>query len=67
MPCVLNAANEIAVNAFLDGKIKFLQMPDVVEYAMNSASWSDKLSFELLAGTDSEARQTAIGYINKIQ
>jgi 1-deoxy-D-xylulose-5-phosphate reductoisomerase len=66
MPCVLNAANEIAVNAFLDGKIKFLQMPDVVEYAMSSANTTKELSFEILAETDTEAREAATEYINKL-
>ena len=31
MPCILNAANEVAVDAFLTRKIGFMQMPDVVE------------------------------------
>lgn len=66
MPCVLNAANEMAVNAFLDGKIRFLQMPDVVEYAMSTGTITEKLSFELLAATDSEAREAATEYINKL-
>ncbi|MCX6329695.1 MAG: 1-deoxy-D-xylulose-5-phosphate reductoisomerase, partial [Bacteroidia bacterium] len=34
MPCALNAANEIAVAAFLSEKINFLQLPDVVEYTL---------------------------------
>jgi 1-deoxy-D-xylulose-5-phosphate reductoisomerase len=66
MPCILNAANEIAVNAFLEGKIKFLQMPDVVEYAMSSANFTEKLSFEILAETDIQARDSATEYINKL-
>ena len=36
MPCVLNAANEVAVNAFLRGEIKFLQIYDVIENALES-------------------------------
>lgn len=36
MPTVLNAANEVAVNLFLDGKIPFLQIVDLVEKAMDS-------------------------------
>ena len=36
MPCVLNAANEVAVNAFLRGRIKFLQIYDVIENALES-------------------------------
>ena len=30
-PCVLNAANEIAVHAFLEGRLRFLEIPDVIE------------------------------------
>ena len=30
-PCVLNAANEIAVHAFLDGRLRFLGIPEVIE------------------------------------
>src|SRR4030042_6758558 len=39
MPCILNAANEVAVNAFLAGKIGFLQMSDVVEFAMEKTEY----------------------------
>ena len=38
MPCILNAANEVAVNAFLRGRIKFLQIYDVIENALESHS-----------------------------
>jgi 1-deoxy-D-xylulose-5-phosphate reductoisomerase len=66
MPCILNAANEIAVEAFLGGRIRFLQMPDVVEYAMSSGNITGKLTFDLLSATDSEAREAATEYINKL-
>jgi 1-deoxy-D-xylulose-5-phosphate reductoisomerase len=66
IPCVLNAANEVAVNAFLEGRIRFLQMPDVVEYAMSSANFTEKLSFDLLSATDSEAREAATEYISNL-
>lgn len=36
MPCILNAANEVAVAAFLQGKIKFLHIPEIIEYTMQS-------------------------------
>ncbi len=39
MPCIMNAANEVAVNAFLAGKIGFLQMSDVVEYTMEKTEY----------------------------
>ncbi len=39
MPCIMNAANEVAVNAFLAGKISFLKMSDVVEYTMEKTEY----------------------------
>jgi len=38
MPCILNAANEMAVDAFLKGKIKFIHIPNIIEDCMNNAS-----------------------------
>lgn len=66
MPCILNAANEIAVNAFLEGKISFLQLPDVVEYTMSKTDFSADLSLELIEVTDKSARIKAKDYINKL-
>ena len=67
MPCILNAANEIAVGAFLDGKIGFTQMPDIVEFTMENSFYSATPDLEFLDATDSSARETAISYINKLQ
>lgn len=66
MPCILNAANEVAVEFFLNGRIKFLQMPEIVEYAMSSTGFYDNISMELLEATDVDARAAAKEYINKI-
>jgi 1-deoxy-D-xylulose-5-phosphate reductoisomerase len=66
MPCALNAANEIAVNAFLKRRISFLQIPDVVEQAMGKTDFSADLSLELIEITDKSARQTAKEYINRL-
>ncbi|MGD0582326.1 MAG: 1-deoxy-D-xylulose-5-phosphate reductoisomerase [Bacteroidales bacterium] len=66
MPCIMNAANEIAVNSFLEEKIGFLQMPEVVEYAMNSTGYSENISLDLLENSDREARESAREYITKI-
>jgi 1-deoxy-D-xylulose-5-phosphate reductoisomerase len=66
MPCVLNAANEVAVAAFLREDIGFLQMPDIVEYAMNKTSHRAAPDLEVLESTDREARQAASEYINKL-
>jgi 1-deoxy-D-xylulose-5-phosphate reductoisomerase len=67
MPCILNAANEIAVKAFLDEKIGFLQMPEIVEYTMEKSTYSSSPDLDLLEISDANARATAHNYINKLQ
>lgn len=67
MPCILNASNEVAVKAFLDEKIGFTQMPDVVEYTMGHCSYSATPDLDFLEATDSDARETALSFINKLQ
>ena len=66
MCCILNAANEIAVEAFLSGKIGFLQMPDVVKHTMDSNLYSPYPDLDLLDLSDKQAREVASDYINKI-
>ena len=67
MPCILNAANEMAVRAFLDEKIGFTQMPDIVEYTMENSLYYPTPDLDLLEVTDSSARETALSFINKLQ
>ncbi len=58
MPCAMNAANEIAANAFLDNKARFLQIPEIVGYVMaNHKPASATLDNILVA--DAEAREVA--------
>jgi len=64
MPCILNAANEIAVEAFLQDKIKFLQMPDLIETCMQKVSFLAKPGLDDYAATDSETRIMARELIN---
>jgi 1-deoxy-D-xylulose-5-phosphate reductoisomerase len=66
MPCILNAANEVAVEAFLKGRISFLQMPDIVEYAMNETDYTSDPDLEFLEVTDKAGRKAAYDYINKL-
>jgi 1-deoxy-D-xylulose-5-phosphate reductoisomerase len=66
MPCILNAANEMAVNAFLSGKIGFMQIPDVVEHTMEKGLFAASPDLDLLEVTDSNAREIATKYINKL-
>src|SRR5450759_1415688 len=67
MPCILNAANEMAVRAFLDEKIAFTQLPDIVEYTMENSLYSKSPDLDFLEVTDTNARETALTYINKLQ
>ena len=63
MPCVLNAANEVAVAAFLDNKISFTGMSDLVEKCMTTISHVAHPSIETLFETDIETRKIAISLI----
>jgi 1-deoxy-D-xylulose-5-phosphate reductoisomerase len=56
LPCVLNAANEVAVWAFLKNRLGFLEMTDVIEQTMQKVSWIDKPSIDEYYETDGEAR-----------
>ena len=56
LPCVLNAANEIVVDAFLNRKITFLQMPEIIEKAMEKANWIEKPGLDDLIQSNSETR-----------
>jgi 1-deoxy-D-xylulose-5-phosphate reductoisomerase len=64
MPCILNAANEIAVYAFLKNRIGFLDMTEVVERTMNRISWIENPTLEEYFETDGEARTFAASLIH---
>ncbi|OLS42103.1 1-deoxy-D-xylulose-5-phosphate reductoisomerase [Bacillus sp. MRMR6] len=57
MPTVLNAANEVAVSAFLKGKIRFLQIEDLIEKALSEHQSIDNPSLSIIQEVDSETRQ----------
>jgi 1-deoxy-D-xylulose-5-phosphate reductoisomerase len=57
MPTVLNAANEIASAAFLQGKIRFLQIEDLVEKALEKHQTMENPSLALIQEVDKETRQ----------
>lgn len=63
MPCILNAANEIVVAAFLKGEIGFLQMSDIIEATMQKVAFIKKPSYEQYVETDKEARHIALNLI----
>jgi 1-deoxy-D-xylulose-5-phosphate reductoisomerase len=58
-PCVLNAANEVAVHAFLAGRLSFTGIADVVEHALDALGSEPVRSFETLYAADREARAAA--------
>jgi 1-deoxy-D-xylulose-5-phosphate reductoisomerase len=60
MPCIVNAANEIAVAAFLRDQIGFLEMSDVIEDCMQKISFIAQPSYEDYVETDSETRKRAL-------
>lgn len=63
MPCVLNAANEIAVWAFLRNRIGFLDMTDVIEKTMHQVSFIETPSLQDYFDSDAEARNFAASFI----
>lgn len=64
MACSMNAANEIAVAAFLQDKISFLGMSDIIEKTMQKTSFVQSPSYEDYVQTDMEARCIAKELIN---
>ena len=57
IPCILNAANEVVVAAFLTEKIGFTQMSDLISQAMNHISFISKPTYEDYIATDKETRE----------
>ena len=59
MPCVLNAANEVAVDAFLRDKISFLKMPDLIANCMEKITFVKNPSLEDYINSDTNTRSLA--------
>jgi 1-deoxy-D-xylulose-5-phosphate reductoisomerase len=60
MPCVLNAANEVAVQEFLKERISFLEMPEIVERCLEKIDFIAKPVLEDYVNTDKETRIRAL-------
>ena len=60
MPCILNAANEVVVHAFLKDQIKFIEMPDVIEKMMSIMPYIQKPTYEDYVNTDKETRMRVL-------
>ena len=63
VPCVLNAANEVANLAFRQGRCGFLQMSDIISETMAKAAFIAKPTYDDYVATDAEARRIAEGLI----
>ena len=65
-PAILNAANEMAVAAFLNQRIGFLDIPQVVEHSLNKVENIAADSLEIILDIDQKSRQIASQYITKL-
>ena len=63
IPCVLNAANEVANLAFRESRCGFLQMSDIISETMTKAAFIAKPTYEDYVATDLEARKIANSFI----
>jgi len=66
MPCIVNAANEIAVAGFLNGEIGFVTMSDIIESSMQQIGFIETPTLEDYLNTDRETRIFAQNLIEKI-
>lgn len=66
VPCIMNAADEIAVHSFLRDEISFLQIPELIGQCMSKISFIKSPSLSDLEATDAEARVVATELISKL-
>jgi 1-deoxy-D-xylulose-5-phosphate reductoisomerase len=64
MPCVLNAANEMAVDAFLHDRLSFLGMAELIEKTMGKATYLPHPTLDDYVEIDREARNIALSLVN---
>ncbi len=63
LPCILNAANEVAVKAFLNYKISFVDMPEIIEKCMYKMSYISTPNYDDYVNTDAETRILAESFL----
>lgn len=66
MPCILNAANEVVVEGFLNDKIGFLQMSDIIEKVMSKAGYIASPAYEDYVSTDAAVRMMTKEIVNSL-
>ncbi len=62
--CAMNGANEVAVAAFLEGKIRFVDIPEIIATTMERSTFVAKPSFDDIYSTDFEAKRIAFEIID---
>lgn len=67
LPCTMNAANEIVVHAFLQNRVGFLEMSEIIETIMNKIPFIEHPTLEDYELTDNEARLLTTEYVKKSQ
>jgi hypothetical protein len=67
MPCIMNAANEIAVEAFFKSKVGFVEMSEIIEQTMHKGYYIDKPNFNDYFNSDNEARVIASELIANVK
>src|SRR3954447_4132657 len=66
-PCVMNAANEVAVQAFLEGDMPFTGIPEVIERTLEAHDAVPIHHFNVLYGADAEARESAREFVEGVR
>lgn len=66
LPAVYNAANEVAIDAFVDHKIGFTDIWKLVEMTMNAHQWNEGKSLDALIAADADARTLAEGFLGQL-
>ena len=64
-PAALNAANEVAVDAFLQGRLSFMQIPQLIETVLSAAPWGEASSLERVFAADTQARSLARAWLDE--
>jgi len=65
-PAILNAANEIAVESFLNNELSFMKIAEVIDYTMNSLDFGSADNLDVILNADRQARDSAKSFISSI-
>ena len=65
MPCILNAANEVCVRAFLEDRVGFLEMSEIIQRTMETVPYRSESTLDEYIETDAAARETAKSFIKQ--